>query len=651
MVEDLASRNGVLVNHERIEQPHLLQHGDRLQVAGFEMRFTHDLTQWPEQNATQRSRFSPARSQEFEDQATQDDIELGDALFPENEPEWLDVVSRPASRNLLPGETPPASPPGTPPGSSADSLLQMAFAMGRLECPGGDWEPASVLLLKTLAGQLPAAEIGLYLFAGEHDLPVPGDLPMPRHVHQREGRRYRRPPESLVRQIRAPGASALLARNVVGDRSLASEDTRGEIDVESIVLVPLHLPITPSRSSNPPRGKDHAHSANGLLHVITAAGDRSLDERDLTVVITACEIFSEACRSLHQRSELQQTLDRSRQTIGDLRKQLAGRVQILGKSEAITRVQYQIAQVARSSAAVMLRGESGTGKELVASAIHFASARADEPLICLNCAALSKDLLESELFGHEKGAFTGATEQKKGKFEAASGGTLMLDEIGEMDLDLQAKLLRVLEGHPFERVGGQVPVDVDVRVIAATHRDLQAMVGQGKFRQDLFYRLNVIEIVVPPLRERGRDILLLAHHFVTTFVHAMGRGPMKLSGEAQQKLLDYSWPGNVRELRNVIERAVVMAPLDSSAPYEIETDELQLTRAVYTAAGTPPAAPPPTGSGATAPISLAQLEQQHIEAILRSTGGNKSKAAAILGIERSTLDRKLKRYIESASPQ
>lgn len=631
IVEDLASRNGVFVNDSQVDVhcPVRLEEGDRLQVAGFEMRFTRDLASWA--GPAPATFGSGAAEPDAEDGATEGALLLGDDFASEIDSPWLDIVSRSPARTLESREN-PTHEAGNPDSANL-SLLQMAFAMGRLDVAAGDFEPASKLLVQTLASQLPAAEIGLYLFSEGHD------LPLPRHVHQRPGHRYRRPPENLVRQILAPGAAALLARNVLGDRHLATEDTRGVIDVESLVLAPLHVP-----TGDPNVGESNLMSAGGLVHVTTGASDASLHERDLAMIVTACEIFCEACRSLHQRHQLEQTLHQSKQTISRLRKQLAGRVEILGRSDAIADVQIQIAQVACTDAAVLLRGESGSGKELVASAIHFASRRADGPLVCLNCAALSKDLLESELFGHEKGAFTGATDSKKGKFEAASGGTLMLDEIGEMNLDLQAKLLRVLEGHPFERVGGQIPVRVDVRVIAATHRDLQAMVQRGDFRQDLFYRLHVIEIMVPPLRKRERDVILLAEHFVASFVQSMGRAAMSLSRPAKQKLQEYTWPGNVRELRNVIERAVVMTPLDARGAHEIGPDELLLAPAIHGGA----LAPPRVGSASTPPaISLADLERQHIEQILQATGGNKSKAAGILGIERSTLDRKLKRYAEN----
>ena len=286
----------------------------------------------------------------------------------------------------------------------------------------------------------------------------------------------------------------------------------------------------------------------------------------------------------------------------------------------------------RDNATVLVRGESGVGKELVAAALHHASERSDEPLICLNCAALSPTLLESELFGHEKGAFTGATERKRGKFEAANGGTLMLDEIGEMSPEVQAKFLRVLEGHAFERVGGHEPIKVDVRVVAATNRDLQSMVREGKFRQDLYYRLHVVEILVPPLRERGKDCLQLAEYFLAQFNQEMGRRIEGFSDEAKKTLLEYSWPGNIRELKNVVERAVVL-----NTKNHIDVSDLALSPASETRTSGSPSAD-------AVEMTLAALEQIHIERVLRHTDGNKSRASAILGIERSTLDRKLKRF-------
>jgi len=273
----------------------------------------------------------------------------------------------------------------------------------------------------------------------------------------------------------------------------------------------------------------------------------------------------------------------------------------------------------------------------------------------LNCAALSPTLLESELFGHEKGAFTGATDQKKGKFEAADGGTLMLDEIGEMDINLQAKLLRVLEGHPFERLGGHQPLRVDVRLVAATNRDLAAEVAAGRFRGDLYYRLNVVDIVVPPLRDRGDDIAKLADHFVNHFAEKTARTIDGLTTAARRAIVAYHWPGNVRELKNVIERAVVLgndalidvgdlslpAKRDDVSIGEAESVSREIVPSPDLAAGEP--APHGTDESRLN-LSLEELERRHLLDVLRATEGNKSRAATILGIERSTLDRKLKRY-------
>ena len=245
--------------------------------------------------------------------------------------------------------------------------------------------------------------------------------------------------------------------------------------------------------------------------------------------------------------------------------------EIIGKSKPVKEVEHLIARAAEENASLLIRGESGTGKELVAKAVHFASPRRSKPFICLNCAAIAESLQESELFGHEKGAFTGATEMKTGKFEAAHTGTIFLDEIGEMPLTLQAKLLRVLEKHPFERVGGHTPIKVDVRLIAATNRDLEKEVTEGRFREDLFFRLCVLEIVVPPLRERTDDISILANHFLGK-LEKENRKYQGFSQEAMNKLLEHRWSGNVRELKNVVERAVVFG-----SPPQIQVQDLLLS--------------------------------------------------------------------------
>ncbi|MBN1393727.1 MAG: sigma-54-dependent Fis family transcriptional regulator, partial [Pirellulales bacterium] len=336
-----------------------------------------------------------------------------------------------------------------------------------------------------------------------------------------------------------------------------------------------------------------------------------------------------------RRQELTDNLSRVRSENVELRERLGIRSDIIGRSPAIRQVTDEIARAADSNSTVLIRGESGVGKELVARGIHYNSQRKDNVFICLNCAALSADLLASELFGHERGAFTGATERKIGKFEAAHKGTLMLDEIGEMSPSLQAKFLRVLEGHSFERVGGSKPVKVDVRVIAATNRDLERDVADGRFRRDLYFRLRVLEIVVPALRKRKEDISLLADYFLQKFNAETGRKIKGFTPAATDQLQKYLWPGNVRELKNVVERAVVLCRAN-----EIDVDDLLLTK-LATAGDTEMSAP---GSDGFRPASLNDVERRHIFNTLNHTGWNKSKAAGILGIERSTLDRKIRRY-------
>jgi Nif-specific regulatory protein len=317
-----------------------------------------------------------------------------------------------------------------------------------------------------------------------------------------------------------------------------------------------------------------------------------------------------------------------------LRDQLHVESELIGESNSIKQIETQVARVAGTHATCLIRGESGVGKELVARAVHYSSPRRDGPFVCLNCAALTETLLESELFGHEKGSFTGATERKIGKFEAAHRGTIFLDEIGEMNVGTQAKLLRILEGQPFERVGGSVPIEVDVRVVAATNQPLEKAVGEGTFRLDLFYRLQVVQLQVPPLRERKGDITLLAEHFLNRFVHEMGRKIRGFSPAALQKLIDYHWPGNVRELRNVVERAVALG----TGPL-LDVSDIWLSSLEIPGLTMPTAAATPFEL-----LSLEEMEKQHILKTLQHMEWNKSQAANILKIERSTLDRKIRAY-------
>jgi transcriptional regulator with GAF, ATPase, and Fis domain len=295
-----------------------------------------------------------------------------------------------------------------------------------------------------------------------------------------------------------------------------------------------------------------------------------------------------------------------------------------------------VARVAEGRSTVLLEGENGTGKELVARAIHMQSPRRDCPFVPVNCAAIPETLIESELLGHERGAFTGATAQKRGKFEQADGGTLFLDEIGDMSLHTQAKVLRVLQKQQFTRVAGSKLVNVDVRIIAATNRDLTVLVKEGRFREDLFYRLNVVRILLPPLRERREDIPMLAHHFL----QKCSGGDKLIQGfvpDTMALLQRYHWPGNVRELENVIERAVSL----SHGPLVLPDD---LPEAVRTAGAAESEASRETTRGRSQLPTLEEMEKQYLMRVLREVGGNKVKAARILGIDRRTLYRMAERF-------
>jgi two-component system, NtrC family, response regulator AtoC len=307
---------------------------------------------------------------------------------------------------------------------------------------------------------------------------------------------------------------------------------------------------------------------------------------------------------------------------------------ITGESEAMLQLFDVVRQAAPTQASVLIQGPSGTGKELVAKAIHRLSTRSKGPFVAVHCAALSASLLESELFGHEKGAFTGAESQRKGRFEMADGGTLFLDEISEIDPSIQVKLLRVLEERTFERVGGQQPIDVDIRVIAATNRDLRDYVAQGKFREDLFFRLNVVDIPLPSLRERDGDVPLLITRFLKEFAEKNGKNVDGITPEAVAVLQRYEWPGNVRELRNTIEKMVVLCRGDKLTVRDVPPN----IRAACDAS---------VPSGRTVSLtggSLADTEERKIRAVLAKNKGNKAKAAQELGISRRTLHRKLREY-------
>jgi Nif-specific regulatory protein len=304
-------------------------------------------------------------------------------------------------------------------------------------------------------------------------------------------------------------------------------------------------------------------------------------------------------------------------------------------------VMEQLQQAAQSRSTVLLRGESGTGKELGARALHKLSKRHNQAFVKLNCAALPESLLESELFGHERGAFTGAIRTRRGRFEMADKGTLFLDEIGDLSLATQVKLLRVLQERTFERVGGSRPIEVDVRIIAATNVDLEESVRRGQFREDLYYRLHVVPIVLPPLRERQEDIPQLVGYFLQRF-NSENRKSLKISSAAMDLIVSYEWPGNVRELENCVERMVVMARRDIIAPEDVPVP-IHLTRPVMTPS-LMPFAPSTSPSASSLPGAVADIERQRVVEALQRSGGVQTRAASLLGITPRQLGYRLKKY-------
>jgi len=362
----------------------------------------------------------------------------------------------------------------------------------------------------------------------------------------------------------------------------------------------------------------------GVVEIIDKISGNPFQAEDLKILSEFGELAAHAIGNTRQFVQVERENK-------NLKEELELKYQIVGNSQPIRKILSEARKVADSVATTLILGESGTGKELLARLIHRAGPRKKKPMIVLNCAALPESLLEDELFGHEKGAYTGALNSKSGKFELADGGTIFLDEIGEMSPGMQAKLLRVLQEGIFYRVGGNKPVHSDVRVISATNRAIEQDVKDGKFREDLYYRLNVVKIQIPPLRERREDISLLAEHFLDLFKQERGLSDLTISKEGMEKIMQYDWPGNVRELRNALERAVVMGN-----SREVLAGDLPITD--------PNMKYPGLQVGLTLNEALHSFKKEFIKLNLGSTGGNRSQAAKVMGIQRTYLSRLITKY-------
>ncbi|MEE2640588.1 MAG: sigma 54-interacting transcriptional regulator [Planctomycetota bacterium] len=607
MVRDLESRNGTAVGSDRMHGDHLLKPGDVVRIAKTQLAFVHDLSQAYEDSGVNPVQWGQetAVGLEMEGPADQNSSGTSEAIEPTT------ITHRRGETRFLKDESDSQSSGGI----AAARLFRLSYELANQPNPNS-------VANKALAGLFDGtnADAGAVLLlprqkAGNTDPQVPEVLASRSDsVHG-----YQRVSKFLSQTVLREG-EAVLARDVQDDSTLAIRDSRGVISATSVICAPIRV-----------RGK-----TVGLIHLYSTDPSRILTPDGLEFTLAVAENVSQALKTIGKQQKLAEDLRSQTKELKQLREQLGVESEIIGSSQAMINVHQQIARAAPSKATVLIRGESGVGKELVARSVHFSSPRSKGPFVCLNCAALSETLLESELFGHEKGAFTGATDRKVGKFESAHRGTLMLDEIGEMSQSIQAKFLRVLEGHPFERVGGNKAIEVDVRVIAATNRDLEKEVNKGNFRRDLFFRLHVVEIHVPPLRKRTDDVIEIAEHFLEKFAADTGRRISGFSPAAIGEMSNYRWPGNVRELRNMIERGVLLARGNYIEPEDLSLSNLNTASESQE-----------LGQRRTfgyQPMSLADMEKQHILDTLRSTNWNKSRSASILGIERTTLDRKIKRY-------
>jgi transcriptional regulator with GAF, ATPase, and Fis domain len=601
-IRDLGSLNGTRLNEVRLDLEKTLHAGDEIHLGRTSLLFVEEMGQLPDLPNRPESEGVAIRKR------------LGQTRF------------------LTP--VPPPAPLETPQSKSADNdgstmhvvprhalsrdlslLYRLALDMGSAT----NYEDLCRIVLDALLEAIPA-EVGAILFFPRSDGKGPRameankslrgtEMEVVAHRHRDPSiNSYKRVSDYVSNEVLA-SREAILAEDVARDRYLRNRDSLNEMGATSVICAPIVF----------------GERILGLIHLYCTDPHKALDAEDLEYAVAVAKQFGSVINQLQRSVTLEQE-NRS------LRDQLGIESELVGQSPAIKDIETQIGRVAGTNATCLIRGESGSGKELVARAIHYSSQRKEGPFVCLNCAALTETLLESELFGHEKGSFTGATEKKIGKFEAANHGTIFLDEIGEMNVGTQAKLLRILEGHSFERVGGNTSIRADVRVVAATNQPLEEAIHEGRFRRDLFFRLQVVEIRVPPLRERKTDVAILADHFLKRFVRETGRKIRGFTAAALKKMEEYHWPGNVRELRNVVERAVALGIGPFLDANDIWLSTLELSD---------PAAAAAVGYQ---PLPLEQIEQHHILQTLEFTDWNKSQAANILQIERSTLDRKIKLY-------
>ncbi|MGH7127269.1 MAG: sigma 54-interacting transcriptional regulator, partial [Planctomycetaceae bacterium] len=548
VLRDLGSRNGTLINGVDVKQDWPLEDGQLIRIGGCDLGFTYDVSK-PFRKFEEQESLESDTTTHRHDQPQHDQPQEGH----DNEaPQILHRARQ--TRYQGSGWT-------DGPAREQSEISQALSRLYRLALQMGGARSAAALAKQALEALLTqtSADIGavLLLPEGKKSKPDPAQLRLIAYQSP-EYNPYQKVSDYLSASVLSD-REALLARDVSDDSALATRDSLGEIRAKSVICAPVQT-----------GGKIF-----GLVHLYSTNPDNALDPDDLEFTLAVADQSAVALDSLRERKLLADGLARAEGENRSLRELLEIDSEIIGDSVAMCKLRDTIARIAPTDATTLVRGESGVGKELVARAIHYNGRRRGGPFVCMNCAALSESLLESEMFGHEKGSFTGAIQRNIGKFEQAHGGTLFLDEVGEMSLGVQSKFLRVLEGHPFERVGGSNPVEVEVRVVAATNRNLEEAVEQGTFRKDLYFRLHVVVITVEPLRNHLEDLPQLAQHFLERFARKSGRhGVESFTPEAIESLRRYDWPGNIRELQNVVERAVILSGGSQVAPEDIQMSDL-----------------------------------------------------------------------------
>jgi transcriptional regulator with GAF, ATPase, and Fis domain len=585
-LRDLGSLNGTRLNDTAVDTEWELAAGDEVSIGRTRFVFVEDMSQLPD---------VPLGIRPGEEEGLSIKKRLGQTRFLTPPPaEMTPVVGADGDTAIV--------------GLSRHSLSRDLGLLYRLALDMGSCTTYEDLVRTVLDGVLEAipAEVGAILTMKEGR-----NLEVTAHRHRDPSiKSYTRVSEYVTNEVLRT-REAVLAEDVARDRYLRNRESLATMGATSLICAPVMF----------------GERILGLIHLYCTDPHKALNPEDLEFAVAVAKQLGTVTHQLLRQASLSAE-NRS------LRDQLKVESELVGADPTMKTVEQQIGRVAGTNATVLIRGESGVGKELVARAIHYSSTRREGPFVCLNCAALTETLLESELFGHEKGSFTGATEKKVGKFEAADHGTIFLDEIGEMNVGTQAKLLRILEGHTFERVGGNSPIRVDVRVVSATNQPLEKNLHAGTFRRDLFFRLQVVEIMVPPLRDRTSDVPLLADHFLKKFVRETGRRIRAFTPAALDKMQKYHWPGNVRELRNVVERAVALSPGPLLDAQDIWLSSLEIGGPV----------PVQQETASYEALSIEEMEKRHILKTLGHTDWNKTQAASILQIERSTLDRKIKAY-------